>query len=74
MVSLPSGRLSAPIVIRVESPSQGEALLARIAVELGAGASAAISEEVIGADIGVAPRSGATASALLATSASTSSS
>ena len=68
MCSLPSGRLSAPIVIRVESPSQGEALLARIAVELGAGASAAISEEVIGAGAGVAPRSGATASALLATS------
>ena len=68
VVSLPSGRLSAPIVIRVESPSQGEALLARIAVELGAGASAAISEEVIGAGAGVAPRSGATAGALLATS------
>ena len=68
VVSLPSGRLSAPIVIRVESPSQGEALLARIAVELGAGARAAISEEVIGAGAGVAQRSGATASALLATS------
>ena len=66
-ISLSSGSITAPIIIRIESPAQGEALLARIAVKLGENVSATISEEVTGrsADSGIT--SGTTARALLAT-------
>jgi hypothetical protein len=47
-ITLASGTIDAPIVIKVESPAQGEALVARIGVTLGDGASATISEEVVG--------------------------
>ena len=66
-ISLLSGSITAPIIIRIESPAQGEVLLARIAVKLGENVSATISEEVTGrsADSGIT--SGTTARALLAT-------
>lgn len=66
-ISLPSGSITAPIIIRIESPAQGEALLARIAVKLGENVSATISEEVTGGSAGGGSTSGTTARALLAT-------
>ena len=66
-ISLPSGSITAPIIIRIESPAQGEALLARIAVTLGENVSATISEEVVGRSADSGSASGPTARALLAT-------
>lgn len=66
-ISLPSGSITAPIIIRIESPAQGEALLARIAVKLGENVSATISEEVVGRSADSGSASGPTARALLAT-------
>ena len=66
-ISLPSGSITAPIIIRIESPAQGEALLARIAVKLGENVSATISEEVTGRSADSGSASGPTARALLAT-------
>jgi len=66
-ISLPSGSITAPIIIRIESPAQGEALLARIAVKLGENVSATISEEVTGRSADSGSTSGTTARALLAT-------
>ena len=66
-ISLPSGSIAAPIIIRIESPAQGEALLARIAVKLGENVSATISEEVVGRSADSGSASGPTARALLAT-------
>lgn len=66
-ISLPSGSITAPIIIRIESPAQGEALLARIAVKLGESVSATISEEVTGTSADSGSTSGTTARALLAT-------
>ena len=66
-ISLPSGSITAPIIIRIESPAQGEALLARIAVKLGENVSATISEEVVGRSADSGATSGTTARALLAT-------
>ncbi len=66
-ISLPSGSITAPIIIRIESPAQGEALLARIAVILGENVSAMISEEVTGRSADSGSTSGTTARALLAT-------
>ena len=66
-ISLPSGSITAPIIIRIESPAQGEALLARIAVKLGENVSAMISEEVTGRSADSGSTSGTTARALLAT-------
>jgi Fe-S cluster assembly scaffold protein SufB len=66
-ISLPSGSITAPIIIRIESPAQGEALLARIAVNLGENVSATISEEVTGRSADSASTSGTSARALLAT-------
>jgi Fe-S cluster assembly scaffold protein SufB len=66
-ISLPSGSITAPIIIRIESPAQGEALLARIAVKLGENVSATISEEVTGGSANSGSTSGTTARALLAT-------
>lgn len=66
-ISLPSGSITAPIIIRIESPAQGEALLARIVVKLGENVSATISEEVTGGSADSGSTSGTTARALLAT-------
>ena len=66
-ISLPSGSITAPIIIRIESPAQGEALLARIVVKLGENVSATISEEVTGGSADSGITSGTTARALLAT-------
>ena len=66
-ISLPSGSITAPIIIRIESPAQGEALLARIVVKLGESVSATISEEVTGGSADSGSTSGTTARALLAT-------
>jgi len=66
-ISLPSGSITAPIIIRIESPAQGEALLARIAVTLGESVSATISEEVTGRSADSGSAIGTTARALLAT-------
>lgn len=66
-ISLPSGSITAPIIIRIESPAQGEALLARIVVKLGENVSATISEEVVGRSADSGNASGPTARALLAT-------
>jgi Fe-S cluster assembly scaffold protein SufB len=66
-ISLPSGSITAPIIIRIESPAQGEALLARIAVKLGENVSTTISEEVTGGSADSGATSGPTARALLAT-------
>ena len=66
-ISLPSGSITAPIIIRIESPAQGEALLARIAVKLGENVSATISEEVTGGSADSGSTSGTSARALLAT-------
>ena len=66
-ISLLSGSITAPIIIRIESPAQGEALLARIAVTLGENVSATISEEVTGGSADSGRTSGTTARALLAT-------
>ena len=66
-ISLPSGSITAPIIIRIESPAQGEALLARIAVKLGENVSATISEEVTGRSADSGSTSGTTVRALLAT-------
>jgi Fe-S cluster assembly protein SufD len=66
-ISLPSGSITAPIIIRIESPAQGEALLARIVVKLGENVSATISEEVVGRSADSDNASGPTARALLAT-------
>ena len=66
-ISLPSGSITAPIIIRIESPAQGEALLARIVVKLGENVSATISEEVVGRSVDSGSASGPTARALLAT-------
>ena len=66
-INLPSGSITAPIIIRVESPAQGEALLARIVVKLGENVSATISEEVVGRSADSGSASGPTARALLAT-------
>ena len=66
-ISLSSGSITAPIIIRIESPAQGEALLARIAVKLGENVSATISEEVTGRSADSGSASGTTARALLAT-------
>ena len=66
-ISLPRGSITAPIIIRIESPAQGEALLARIVVKLGENVSATISEEVVGRSADSGSASGPTARALLAT-------
>ena len=66
-ISLPSGSITAPIIVRIESPAQGEALLARIVVKLGENVSATISEEVVGRSADSGSASGPTARALLAT-------
>ena len=66
-INLPSGSITAPIIIRIESPAQGEALLARIVVKLGENVSATISEEVVGRSADSGSASGPTARALLAT-------
>lgn len=66
-ISLLSGSITAPIIIRIESPAQGEALLARIAVKLGENVSATISEEVVGSSADLGRASGTNARALLAT-------
>ncbi len=66
-ISLPSGSITSPIIIRIESPAQGEALLARIVVKLGENVSATISEEVTGGSADSGSTSGTTARALLAT-------
>ena len=66
-ISLLSGSITAPIIIRIESPAQGEALLARIAVKLGENVSATISEEVTGRSADSGSTIGTTARALLAT-------
>ena len=66
-ISLLSGSITAPIIIRIESPAQGEALLARIAVKLGENVSATISEEVTGTSADSGTTSGTRARALLAT-------
>jgi len=66
-ISLLNGSITAPIIIRIESPAQGEALLARIAVKLGENVSATISEEVTGGSADSGSTSGTTARALLAT-------
>ena len=66
-ISLLSGSITAPIIIRIESPAQGEALLARIAVKLGENVSATISEEVTGTSADSGTTSGTMARALLAT-------
>jgi hypothetical protein len=47
-ISLGSGTLSAPIVIRVVAPEAGTSLIARIAVDLGDGAHASVVEEISG--------------------------
>jgi Fe-S cluster assembly scaffold protein SufB len=67
-ITLASGTIDAPIVIKVESPAQGEALVARIGVTLGDGASATISEEVVGPRGVQETGRGAQARALLAAS------
>ena len=66
-ISLLNGSITAPIIIRIESPAQGEALLARIAVKLGDNVGATISEEVTGRSADSGSASGTTARALLAT-------
>ena len=66
-ISLPSGSIAAPIIIRIQSPAQGEAHLARIVVKLGENVSATISEEVTGGGADSGAASGTTARALLAT-------
>ena len=66
-ISLARGTIAAPIIIKVESPAQGEALVTRIAVSLGADAHATISEEVIGERSNGSGQSGAAARSLLAT-------
>ena len=66
-ISLLNGSITAPIIIRIESPAQGEALLARIAVKLGDNVSATISEEVVGRSADSDSTSGTSARALLAT-------
>jgi Fe-S cluster assembly scaffold protein SufB len=66
-ISLPSGSITSPIIIRIESPAQGEALLARIVVKLGENVSATISEEITGRSADSGSASGPTARALLAT-------
>ena len=66
-ISLLNGSITAPIIIRIESPAQGEALLARIAVKLGENVSATISEEVVGRSADSDSTSGTSARALLAT-------
>ena len=66
-ISLLNGSITAPIIIRIESPAQGEALLARIAVKLGENVSATISEEVTGRSADSGSTSGTSARALLAT-------
>ena len=66
-INLPSGSITAPIIIRIESPAQGEALLARIVVKLGENVRATISEEVTGRSADSGAASGPTARALLAT-------
>ena len=66
-ISLLNGSITAPIIIRIESPAQGEALLARIAVKLGENVSATISEEVTGRSADSGSTIGTTARALLAT-------
>ena len=62
-ISLGAGRISAPIVIRVNAPEAGSSLLARIAVELGVGAHVSIVEE-----IGGSAAAAGVATSLLATS------
>ena len=47
-ISLPAGRLEAPIIIRLDAPAAGASLLARVAISLGSGASARIVEEIGG--------------------------
>ena len=66
-ISLLNGSIAAPIIIRIESPAQGEALLARIVVKLGESVSATISEEVTGRSADSGSTIGTTARALLAT-------
>ncbi|MFM8177334.1 MAG: SufD family Fe-S cluster assembly protein, partial [Candidatus Limnocylindrus sp.] len=65
-ITLARGAIAAPIVIKIESPAQGEALVTRIAVTLGENSSATISEEVIGSNVGRDTKSGTAARALLA--------
>ena len=66
-ITLARGAIAAPVVIKVESPAQGEALVTRIAVTLGENTSATISEEVIGTSAASNTHTGTTAGALLAT-------
>ncbi len=66
-ITLAGGTIEAPIVIRIESPAQGEALVTRIAVTLGESASATISEEVVGTNTDGGGDGRGTARALLAT-------
>jgi Fe-S cluster assembly scaffold protein SufB len=62
-ITLESGSLSAPIILRVIAPEAGTSLLARVALTLGDGAQAAMVEEIIGS--AAAP---GVATSLLATS------
>ena len=62
-IQLATGRLHAPIVIRVAAPEAGASLLARIAVHLGDGAQASIVEEISGS-----AAAASVATSLLATS------
>ncbi|MEY3725537.1 MAG: hypothetical protein RI971_114 [Chloroflexota bacterium] len=66
-ITLAGGTVEAPIVIKIESPAQGEALVTRIAVTLGESASATISEEVVGTNTDGGGDGRGTARALLAT-------
>jgi hypothetical protein len=66
-ISLASGKLVAPVIVRIESPAQGEALVARIVVTLGDGAVATVSEEIAGPHASGVATVGERARALLAT-------
>ena len=48
VISLASGRLNAPIIVRVVAPEAGSSLITRLAVQLGDGAHASIVEEISG--------------------------
>jgi Fe-S cluster assembly scaffold protein SufB len=47
-ITLAGGEIAAPIIVRVDAPAAGAALIARVALELGAGATASVIEEIGG--------------------------
>ena len=49
-INLAAGSLEGPIVVRFDAPSVGASTIARVAIELGEGAKAAVVEEIGGAD------------------------